>query len=145
MKGSPLLQSALVALGFLALGIPVARLTTPKPVPSSASRSAVARPAASTRHVEVTMESLPPARMTVALFGKILLESSDSSHPVRQILLLPSEDAPLVLTVTIPEGRLAARLEVRADGEILAAQTFWGDGSLRGVLEVPGERNPTTP
>lgn len=145
MKGSPLWQSALVVVGFLLLGIPVLRLTSGKPSPPSvvAPQTSAQPP----RSAQLLVESLPPAQITISSAGAVLAVSPEGEGVFEKRVLLPTEGADLVIAASIPKGRLAARVEVRRDGELLAAQTFWGEASVRGVLTVPaaatdGEESP---
>ncbi len=135
MKGSPLWQSALVVVGFLLLGIPVLRLTSGKPPPPSvvASQTSTQPP----RPALLLVESLPPAHVTLSSAGAILAVSPEGEGAFEKQVPLSAEGADLVIAASIPEGRLAVRVEVRRDGELLAVQTFWGEASVRGVLTIP--------
>jgi hypothetical protein len=138
MRGSPLVQAALVVAGLLLLWFPLHSLTQRHPV--------IVAPAAtppSTKHVQMALRSTAPFRFQVSYLGQVVWEGTDDSAEKESTKDLdidfPNEGIDLAVDVTwATKGLAAAEISLTVDGTELH-KTVWGQGSASDVVTFKEE------
>ena len=138
MRGSPLVQAALVVVGLLLLLFPLHSLTQ--------QHSVMVMPAATphpTKHVQLALRSTAPFRFQVLYLGQVVWEGADDSAEEETTKNLdidfPKEGIDLAVDVTWATKVLAAaELSVTVDGTELH-KTLWGQGSASDVVTFKEE------
>jgi hypothetical protein len=138
MRGSPLVQAALVVAGLLLLWFPLHSLTQRHPV--------MVTPAATpppTKHVQMALRSTSPFRFQVSYLGQVVWEGTDDSAEKETTKDLdidfPNEGIDLVVDVTwATKGLAAAEISLTVDGTEMH-KTVWGQGSASDVVTFKEE------
>ena len=138
MRGSPLVQAALVVAGLLLLLFPLHSLTQ--------RHSVMVTPAATpspTKHVQLALRSTSPFRFQVSYLGQVVWEGTDDSAEKETTKDLdidfPNEGIDLAVDVTwSTKGLAAAEISVTVDG-IEMHKTVWGQGSASDVVTFKEE------
>ena len=137
MEGRPWLRVLLIVVGFTLVGWPVWSITRHASVPSPAKPASEA-PAEPLR-VQVTFAT-PPASFELDYLGKPLLSghAPDREFSVDWKVAIPKEGVELFVGAEWPQGTpaTAVRLTLTRNGNPLAEQTFWADGSLAETMTV---------
>jgi len=137
MEGRPWLRVLLIVVGFTLVGWPVWSITRHASVPSPAKPASEA-PAEPLR-VQVTFAT-PPASFELDYLGKPLLSghAPDREFSVDWKVAIPKEGVELFVGAEWPPGTpaTAVRLTLTRNGNPLAEQTFWADGSLAETMTV---------
>jgi hypothetical protein len=142
MEGRPWLRILLILIGFTLLGFPVWSSTRPGEVviPTKEKVAAAEQPL----HVQVSFAE-PPASFDLEYLGSILCKGA---APQRDFSCdwkvgVPKEGVDLFVSASWPEGspKTAVRVKVFRDGNPLADETFWTEGSLAETVTV-NERQP---
>lgn len=135
MKGSPLLQTVLLALGLAVAGLPVWLLTRPH---GRAAPVVSVAPVAGDREAELSVTATSPAELTLALSGTAIWHSGAPATAFSGTLRLPEEPVDLVATVawTDSVATQAVRIRIMRDGETLADSSLWGSGKTTEVVAV---------
>ena len=160
MRGNPLVQLVLVFAVFLALGVPVWRLTRPalpatpviEPMPTEPTRGA-SNPLAEAVTLETTLNFAPVAAgFTLSHLDQTVLQGKEQgSLSGAWKTILPAEGADLVLHATWPTapdaGSAAARVTIRFPDGRTVEKSFWasGGGPLDAVVTVPGSKGEPRP
>ena len=139
MRGFPLLQILSVGAGLLLLGVPVWMLTSHRPVVSDAGAIRLASPPGiAVFSVQLTTTS--PALLSVMAANHPTCESVEPVQQFEARFEMPStqpEDLAIIARFGLEAGPEALRAEVRTDGRLLAEKTFWGEGEIQDVVEIP--------
>jgi len=138
MRGSPLVQAALVVAGLLLLWFPLQSLTQRHPV--------MVTPAATpppTKHVQMALRSTSPFRFQVSYLGQVVWEGTDDSAEKESTKDLdidfPNEGIDLAVDVTwATKGLAAAEISLTVDGTEMH-KTVWGQGSASDVVTFKEE------
>jgi hypothetical protein len=138
MRGSPLVQAALVVAGLLLLWFPLHSLTQRNPV--------MVAPAATpppTKHVQMALRSTAPFRFQVSYLGQVMWEGTDDSAEKESTKDLdidfPNEGIDLAVDVTwATKGLAAAEISLTVDGTEMH-KTVWGQGSASDVVTFKEE------
>jgi hypothetical protein len=138
MRGSPLVQAALVVAGLLLLWFPLHSLTQRHPV--------MVTPAATpppTKHVQMALRSTSPFRFQVSYLGQVVWEGTDDSAEKESTKDLdidfPNEGIDLAVDVTwATKGLAAAEISLTVDGTEMH-KTVWGQGSASDVVTFKEE------
>jgi hypothetical protein len=138
MRGSPLVQAALVVAGLLLLWFPLHSLTQRRPV--------MVTPAATpppTKHVQMALRSTSPFRFQVSYLGQVVWEGTDDSAEKETTKDLdidfPNEGIDLAVDVTwATKGLAAAEISLTVDGTEMH-KTVWGQGSASDVVTFKEE------
>jgi len=138
MRGSPLVQAALVVAGLLLLWFPLHSLTQRHPV--------MVTPAATpppTKHVQMALRSTSPFRFQVSYLGQVVWEGTDDSAEKESTKDLdidfPNEGIDLAVDVTwATKGLAAAEISLSVDGTEMH-KTVWGQGSASDVVTFKEE------
>jgi hypothetical protein len=138
MRGSPLVQAALVVAGLLLLWFPLHSLTQRHPV--------MVTPAATpppTKHVQMALRSTSPFRFQVSYLGQVVWEGTDDSAERESTKDLdidfPNEGIDLSVDVTwATKGLAAAEISLTVDGTEMH-KTVWGQGSASDVVTFKEE------
>ena len=138
MRGSPLVQAALVVAGLLLLWFPLHSLTQRHPV--------MVTPAATpplTKHVQMALRSTSPFRFQVSYLGRVVWEGTDDSAEKESTKDLdidfPNEGIDLAVDVTwATKGLAAAEISLTVDGTEMH-KTVWGQGSASDVVTFKEE------
>ena len=138
MRGSPLVQAALVVAGLLLLWFPLHSLTQRHPV--------MVTPAATpppTKHVQMALRSTSPFRFQVSYLGQVVWEGTDDSAEKESTKDLdidfPNEGIDLAVDVTwATKGVAAAEISLTVDGSEMH-KTVWGQGSASDVVTFKEE------
>ena len=133
MRGSPLVQAALVIVGLLLLLFPLHNLTQRHA--TIATPTVAPRP---TKQVQLALKTTAPCRFQVSYLGQVVWEGSDDSTDKELTKNLdidfPKEGIDLALDVTWEtKGLAAAQISVTVD-ENEMHKTLWGQGSASDVL-----------
>ena len=137
MEGRPWLRILLIVLGFVLVGWPVWSVTryTSVPSPVKPASDASAKPV----RVQVTFAS-PPASFELDYLGNPLLsgQAPDREFCGDWKVAIPKEGVELLVAAKWPPGTptTAVRLTLTRNGNPLAEQTFWADGSLTETMTV---------
>jgi len=138
MRGSPLVQAALVVAGLLLLWFPLHSLTQRHLV--------MVTPAATpppTKHVQMALRSTSPFRFQVSYLGQVVWEGTDDSAEKESTKDLdidfPNEGIDLAVDVTwATKGVAAAEISLTVDGSEMH-KTVWGQGSASDVVTFKEE------
>ena len=138
MRGSPLVQAALVVAGLLLLWFPLHSLTQRHPV--------MVTPAATpppTKHVQMALRSTSPFRFQVSYLGRVVWEGTDDSAEKESTKDLdidfPNEGIDLAVDVTwATKGLAAAEISLTVEGTEMH-KTVWGKGSASDVVTFKEE------
>jgi hypothetical protein len=134
MRGSPLLQTLLLAAVLALAALPVWKLTRPRPPVEAAPPSSA--PESSVGPVELTVTSTADADVELTHSGTTLWRSGAPSGHFETTLSLPT-DAELVVRVQwTHSGTHAARFRLSRDGGLLTETTLWGEQEASDVLAV---------
>ncbi len=137
MEGRPWLRILLIVLGFSLVGWPVWGVTRYASV-APPTKPAAITPAKPLR-VQVTFAS-PPASFELDYLGKPLLsgQAPDREFSGNWKVAIPKEGVELFVAAKWPPGTptTAVRLTLTRDGNPLAEQTFWAEGSLAETMTV---------
>lgn len=138
MRGSPLVQAALVIVGLLLLLFPLhsltqrhASITTPTVAPRPVQR------------VQLSFKTTAPCGFRVSYLGQVVWEGTDDSTD-KEItkdldIDFPKEGIDLALDVTWEsKGLAAAEISVTVDGSEMH-KTLWGQGSASDVVTFSRE------
>jgi len=133
MRGSPLIQAALVIVGLLLLLFPLHSLTQ--------RHATIATPTVSPRpakRVQLTLRTTAACRFQVSYLGKVVWEGTDDStdQEITKDLDIdfPKEGIDLAMDVTWEtKGLAAAEISVTVD-ESEMHKTLWGQGSASDVV-----------
>ena len=157
MRGSPLWQLLAVLVAFLAMGLPVWRLTRPAeaaPVDVTAGskeRSEQHAQAAAALTMDVAASFAPvPTEFSLSYLGTPVLQGKAEAKATGGVKTpIPAEGVDLVLHVvwttggeqTVAPGPAAARVVIQLSDGRQVEKSFWSeDGSpLDTVLSVPGK------
>ncbi len=140
MRGSPLILTALLALGLLLAGLPVWSLTRPheheRPVAPPVAKSTATRP------LELEITTTSPATIELRHSGQLVWSSPAPADTF--ITTLPAEKDATDFIATIrwldASKQNAARFQFSYDGDTLADRTLWGEQTTEDVLTVPAAR-----
>ena len=133
MRGSPLVQAALVILGLLLLLFPLHSLTERHT--AATAPTATPRP---TKHVQLSLRTTAPCRFTISYLGRPVWEGANVSGE-KEIkkevdIDFPKEGIDLVVDVTWETKELAAaEISIAVDGNEMQ-KTLWGQGSASDVV-----------
>jgi hypothetical protein len=138
MRGSPLIQAALVIVGLLLLLFPLHSLTQ--------RHAVLVTPAATpppTKHIQMALRSTSPYRFQVSYLGQVVWEGTDDSAEKETTKDLdidfPKEGIDLAVDVTwATNGLAAAEISVTVDGAEMN-KTVWGQGSASDVVTFKEE------
>jgi hypothetical protein len=133
MRGSPLIQAALVVVGLLLLLFPLHSLTQRHA--TIATPTVAPRPA---KRVQLSLRTTAPCRFQVSYLGKVVWEGTDDSvdQEITKDLDIdfPKEGIDLAMDVTWEtKGLAAAEISVTVDGSEMH-KTLWGQGSASDVV-----------
>jgi hypothetical protein len=133
MRGSPLIQAALVIVGLLLLLFPLHSLTQ--------RHATIATPAVAPRpakRVQLSLRTTAPCRFHILYLGQVVWEGTDDSTD-KEItkdldIDFPKEGIDLAVDVTWEtKGLAAAEISATVDGSELH-KTLWGQGSASEVV-----------
>jgi len=138
MRGSPLVQAALVVAGLLLLWFPLHSLTQRHAV--MVTPAATPPPA---KHVQMALRSTSPFRFQVSYLGQVVWEGANDSAEKESTKDLnidfPKEGIDLAVDVTwATQGLAAAEISVTVDGTEMH-KTLWGEGSASDVVTFKEE------
>ena len=133
MRGSPLIQAALVIVGLLLLLFPLHSLTQRHA--TIATPTVAPRPA---ERVQLSLRTTAPCRFHILYLGQVVWEGTDDSTD-KEItkdldIDFPKEGIDLAVDVTWEtKGLAAAEISATVDGSELH-KTLWGQGSASDVV-----------
>jgi hypothetical protein len=133
MRGSPLIQAALVIVGLLLLLFPLHSLTQRHA--TIATPTVAPRPA---KRVQIAIRTTAPCRFHILYLGQVVWEGTDDSTD-KEItkdldIDFPKEGIDFAVDVTWEtKGLAAAEISVTVDGSELH-KTLWGQGSASDVV-----------
>lgn len=138
MRGSPLVQAALVVAGLLLLLFPLHSLTQ--------RHTVMVMPAATPqpkKHVQLAFRSTAPFRFQVSYLGQVVWEGANDSVEKENTKELdidfPKEGIDLAVDVNwAAKGLAAAEISVTV-GETELHKTLWGEGSASDVFTFKEE------
>lgn len=140
MRGSPLLHVLLLLIGLVMTGAMVAHVTREREVllPRQVTTSAETKDVA----YDLVITSTVPATLEVTYAGKVLAGSEAPTADFSGKIQLPTEGSDLVVSAKWEPANVrgAVRVQVLADGDVLADKTFWGEGSVEDVCTVERSR-----
>lgn len=137
MRGFPLLRLLLAGAALALLGVPVWMLTREKPPAAAPSPRTVPD---RTVPFQVVLTASSPAVLRALAANQ---PAASSAQPVPrfetafEMNAAQPEDLAVFADFTDKSAPHAVRVEVRAEGKILADRTFWGHGLVEDVVEIP--------
>jgi hypothetical protein len=139
VRGSPVWRALFAFLAILALGYPLARLTS---ADEQSTAQAVAVQRAATRPITLQITfTTPPRDFVVQHLGKAVWSAKDGAAQAEQTLQLPypKEGVELHFTAGFPAGATlaAARLVLTDPDGDEHVKSCWGTGQIDEVVTFP--------
>ncbi len=133
MRGSPLIQAALVIVGLLLLLFPLHSLTQRHA--TIATPTVAPRPA---KRVQLSLRTTAPCRFHILYLGQVVWEGTDEStdKEITKDLEIDFPKQGIGLAVDVPwetKGLAEAEISATVDGSELH-KTLWGQGSASDVV-----------